>query len=366
MEQRKWNGLHTQTLDEDEWLRCDPPPSEKGSGDSSPPPVISQANVSKKDSEQDQTMNVRELVKAFNGCYQQRPPLLSRPPSKQAPRKMIKHDDSSVSFKPMTPWDNVMKNLKLKELSNKQVINVQARHLYKGIQTYIQLMSTHDGKLKLLISEFRSIADNLDKVSKGTKIAGITGGASTAAGGVAAAAGVILAPFTAGASLALTVVGAGVAAAGGVTGASAAIANKANLNQDKKKIERTLQEFKELHEEILTCLKFINKGMNLLKTDGVSALKVMVDKNEMVSKEAASAVQLTIRKASCMDSEKSNNVSGLLDGFALGMEIYFNKDGQTVKKKLASQLAANIRKLAKDLASGLEELHKTKDVFGSI
>ncbi|MED6243516.1 hypothetical protein ATANTOWER_021619 [Ataeniobius toweri] len=74
------------------------------------------------------------------------------------------------------------------------------------------------------------------QVSKKTKIAGITGGASTAAGGVAAAAGVILAPFTGGASLALTVVGAGVAAAGGVT--SAAIANKANLNQDKKKIDK--------------------------------------------------------------------------------------------------------------------------------
>uniref|UniRef100_A0A087XJM9 Uncharacterized protein n=1 Tax=Poecilia formosa TaxID=48698 RepID=A0A087XJM9_POEFO len=222
------------------------------------------------------------------------------------------------------------------------------------IQSYIQLMSTHDGNLEELILELRSIADNLDKVSRGTKIAGITGGASTAAGGVAAAAGVILAPFTAGASLALTVVGAGVAAAGGVTGASAAIANKANLNQDKKKIERTLQEFKKAYEEILTCLKFINEGMDVLKCH------VMVDKNEMVSKEAASAVQLTIGKASAIDSEKSNNTSGLLDGFALCMDIYFNKDGQTVKKKLASQLAMQLRTLVKDLDSGLKELHKIK------
>ena len=54
-------------------------------------------------------------------------------------------------------------------------------------------------------------------MSKGTKIAGITGGTTTALGGVAAAAGVILCPLTLGASLALTVVGVGMAAAGGVT-----------------------------------------------------------------------------------------------------------------------------------------------------
>ncbi|XP_014845855.1 PREDICTED: apolipoprotein L3-like isoform X1 [Poecilia mexicana] len=364
MEQRK---IHIQTRAvDDEWLRCDPPPSETGSGDSTPPPVISQANVGNQYSEQEQTMNVKELVKTFNNCYQQRPPFPTKPPSEQATRKIIKHDVSSVSFKPMTPWDKVLKNLKLKELSNKQAINVKAGHLYKAIQSYIQLMSTHDGNLEELILELRSIADNLDKVSRGTKIAGITGGASTAAGGVAAAAGVILAPFTAGASLALTVVGAGVAAAGGVTGASAAIANKANLNQDKKKIERTLQEFKKAYEEILTCLKFINEGMDVLKCYDVSVLKVMVDKNEMVSKEAASAVQLTIGKASAIDSEKSNNASGLLDGFALCMDIYFNKDGQTVKKKLASQLAMQLRTLVKDLDSGLKELHKIKDVFKNI
>lgn len=106
--------------------------------------------------------------------------------------------------------------------------------------------------------------------------------------------------------------------------------------------------------------------MDLLKRDGVSALKDMVDNNKMVSKEAASAVQLTIGTVSSMDSEKSNKVSVMLDGFALGMEIYFNKDGQTVKKKLASQLALNIRKLAKDLASGLEELHKINNEFRDV
>ncbi|PWA32535.1 hypothetical protein CCH79_00015080, partial [Gambusia affinis] len=396
--------LQTRSVD-DEWLRCDPAPpqSENGSEDSTPPPVPSRTN---------------ELFKP------RPPPLPARPPLKQLSQEPVYME----VIQDETSSDEEMK---------REMINAKAEKLYKAIQTYIQLISKHAVDLKSHIKELNNISDNLDKFAKKTKIAGITGGASTAAGGVAAAAGVILAPFTAGASLALTVVGAGVVAAGGVTGASAAIANKANLNQDKKKIDKTLNDFSVRYEEILTSLMFINEGMDLLKQHGVTLLnETMMDSkaaacavqlatgeaSAMASEKSSnasgmlkgfaigmdfyftkdkdgqklkkglesklpqklrklvgdldtgldelvkikdvvdglevpntSAVQLTIGNASSMDSEKSSNVSGLLDGFALGMEIYFNKDGQTVKKKLTSQLTVNIRKLAKDLASGLEE-----------
>ncbi|XP_038160745.1 apolipoprotein L6-like [Cyprinodon tularosa] len=206
-----------------------------------------------------------------------------------------------------------------------------------------------------------SISDNLNRYSKNTKIAGITGGASTAAGGVAAAAGVILAPFTGGASLALTVVGAGVAAAGGVTGASAAIANKANLNQDKKKIEKVLNDFSVKYEEIIICLRFINEGMDLLKRHGV----VCLNQTMMESKNAACAVKLTTGNASAMASEKSSNAFGTLKGFTVAMDFYFtqDKDGPKVKKGLQSKLANKIHKLAEDLNSGVDELLEINEVF---
>lgn len=89
------------------------------------------------------------------------------------------------------------------------------------------VITEHHENVQILLPCLKTIPDAFPlKVSKGTKIAGITGGATTVAGGVAAAAGVILSPLTLGASLALTAVGVGVAAAGGITGASAAIANK--------------------------------------------------------------------------------------------------------------------------------------------
>ena len=70
------------------------------------------------------------------------------------------------------------------------------------------------------------------KVSNKTKVAGISGGTTAVLGGLAAGAGILLAPLTLGASLAITVAGVGVATVGGLTGASAAIANKVRLSPE--------------------------------------------------------------------------------------------------------------------------------------
>ncbi|XP_043971505.1 apolipoprotein L3-like isoform X2 [Gambusia affinis] len=353
--------LQTRSVD-DEWLKRDPaaPQSENGSEDSTPPLGPSRTNVRRQYSEQYE--NIREQVQEL---FKPRPPPLpARPPLKQLSQEPVYMEviqDETSSDEEMKPWKETLKDFQRRGFSEIRMINAKAEKLYKAIQTYIQLISKHAVDLKSHIKELNNISDNLDKFAKKTKIAGITGGASTAAGGVAAAAGVILAPFTAGASLALTVVGAGVVAAGGVTGASAAIANKANLNQDKKKIDKTLNDFSVRYEEILTSLMFINEGMDLLKQHGVTLL----NETMMDSKAAACAVQLATGEASAMASEKSSNASGMLKGFAIGMDFYFtkDKDGQKLKKGLESKLAQKLRKLVGDLDTGLDELVKIKDVF---
>lgn len=81
-----------------------------------------------------------------------------------------------------------------------------------------------------------AIADDINDFHHKAKIAGITGGTTTAVGGVAAITGLALAPFTFGASLLVTAVGVGVATAGGITSASAAISDNVNNMQDQKKV----------------------------------------------------------------------------------------------------------------------------------
>uniref|UniRef100_A0AAQ5Y533 Uncharacterized protein n=1 Tax=Amphiprion ocellaris TaxID=80972 RepID=A0AAQ5Y533_AMPOC len=261
-----------------------------------------------------------------------------------------------------TSWNTLAKDLKRRRATDAEIIMVKAEQLSNTIQVYIKKMSECDETLKQHIHELRCVADNLDKVSKGTKIAGITGGATTVAGGVAAAAGVILSPFTLGASLALTAVGVGVAAAGGVTGASAAIANKVNMTQDKKKIDKTLHGYEKLIIEIQACLKFISEGMEQLRSHGLSALS----ETKMDSMRGTKVVQLAATGgASALALEANSKASGLIQGFALGMDFFFvqEKDGPKVKKGLESKFAKKIRRLAEDLEMGLDELIKIKDMF---
>ncbi|MED6276771.1 hypothetical protein CHARACLAT_006375 [Characodon lateralis] len=337
-------------------------PSQRSSGGSTTPPVSPWTFVRRQNSEPNEIIIVREQVKLNLECINPQPPRLpAKPPKKQLTEEAETLDDASPTDEEMKPWKELCRDLQLRGFSEIRIINAKAENLYKAIKMYMRLISEHEGDLKSLINELNCISENLDKVSKKTKIAGITGGASTAAGGVAAAAGVILAPFTGGTSLALTVVGAGVAAAGGVTSASAAIANKANLNQDKKKIDKTLNDFHFRYDEILTYLRLVNEGMDVLKQHGVASL----NQTMMDSKKAACAVQLATGEASAMASEKSSNASGMLKGFAIGMDFYFteDKDGQKPKKGLESKLAKKIHKLAEDLDAGLEELVKINAMF---
>ncbi|KAE8300517.1 Cyclic AMP-dependent transcription factor ATF-4 [Larimichthys crocea] len=262
------------------------------------------------------------------------------------------------------PWKYLCKDLKSRGKKERKIVKLQAEHLYKAVQVYILLLSKHGSFLKERNTELLCIADNLDKVSKNTKIAGITGGATTVAGGVAAAAGVILSPFTLGVSLALTVIGVGVAAAGGVTGASAAIVNKVNVTQDKKKIEKTFQEYESRMEDIQGCLKFINEGMEEIKQHDLSFLiEAMKD-----SVKIAKVIQLvTTGGGSARALEATSKASGVMKGFALGIGIHFtkDKDGQRLKRGHESKLAKKIRTLAVDVSEALDELMQMKDMFTS-
>ncbi|XP_023814709.1 apolipoprotein L3-like [Oryzias latipes] len=330
-----------------------------------PPPVLSK-KIIKQNSENIQTLpSFEEVLKdvdhRISRVVSQESPAVPRTAATNDPDdKKNNSKKESLSSRNIS-WQEFCNDLKRKGATEKEIIVALAEYLYEEIQKYNDMMSEHGNSLKEAIDELHSIAANINKVSKGTKIAGITGGATTALGGVAAAAGVILSPFTLGSSLALTAIGVGVAAAGGVTGASAAIANKANLSSDKKKIQVTLQDFEERYEKILPCLKFINEGMDQLKLYGQSTLSEVKTDSENASK----VLRMFTSYTSVMAAGRCTKVSGTIRGFALGMEFYFNqeKDGQKLKKDLRSKFAKKIDKLADDLGEGFNELTEIQNLF---
>lgn len=113
---------------------------------------------------------------------------------------------------------------------------VLADKVQRGLRVFNKVFTERAEVLWQYIITLHAIADNISEFHHKAKIAGITGGTTTAVGGVTAVAGLVLAPFTFGASLVMTAVGVGVATAGGITSASAAISDNINNMHDRKKV----------------------------------------------------------------------------------------------------------------------------------
>lgn len=113
---------------------------------------------------------------------------------------------------------------------------ILADKVHRGLRVFNKVFTERAEALWQFTSVLDTTADDISEFHQKAKIAGITGGTTTAVGGVTAIAGLILAPFTFGASLVITAVGVGVATAGGIASASAAISDNVNNMQDRKKV----------------------------------------------------------------------------------------------------------------------------------
>uniref|UniRef100_A0A3B4BPB0 Uncharacterized protein n=1 Tax=Pygocentrus nattereri TaxID=42514 RepID=A0A3B4BPB0_PYGNA len=239
-------------------------------------------------------------------------------------------------------------------------VGKEVKSVHRALLQYDILMETHRDTLQGLITELLEVADNLDQVFKSVKIAGITGGTAGAAGVAAAVGGVLLSPMTMGASLAVAAVGVGVAAAGGVTGASAAITNRVYNNMDRKTVEKILNDYTNQMKPIESCVQVINTGMEHLRSHDLSGFHGM--DSEVV--KVAKVVQVAGGSAGAISA--IGRSSGLIQGFALGMDMYFTKNNtQKLKKGSETKFAKQIREVAQQMQNSLDELMRVKAVLAS-
>uniref|UniRef100_A0AAZ1XCK9 Apolipoprotein L, 1 n=1 Tax=Oreochromis aureus TaxID=47969 RepID=A0AAZ1XCK9_OREAU len=277
-------------------------------------------------------------------------------------------------------WKDPPQHKDMTEKEEAKAFASTADKLQKGIRVFNKLFTERAESLWQHVIDLNSIADGLDKFSKNTKIAQITGGSTSAIGGVATVAGLALAPFTMGTSLIVTAVGLGIAAAGGLTSAGAGISNQVNNTMDRKKVEKIVQDYQEKMEDLNKCLTFIKQGIENLRRfdlikmknsaynqdfpaltsrfyeDGAMAGKaILVNANEIMrfvqfahvaGSTAARAVQI------------ASMATGVLTGLFVVMDIYFvSKDSKELKKGAKSEFAAKIREVAQQLHDGLVELN---------
>lgn len=137
-----------------------------------------------------------------------------------------------------------------------------------------------------------------------------------------------------------------------------------NVTQDKKKIEKTFQEYERLMVDIQKCLKFIDEGMKQLQQHDLSVLT----EARKDSVRVARVVQLaTTGGGSARAIQANSKASGMMQGLALGLDMHFTqgKDGDELKKGHGSKLAKKIRSLAADLTSAFDELMQLRDFYST-
>ncbi|XP_061653424.1 apolipoprotein L1 isoform X1 [Phyllopteryx taeniolatus] len=281
-------------------------------------------------------------------------------------------------------WEDTPQNEDMTEKEEAKAFAVTADKVQKGIRVFNKLFSERAESLWQHVIDLNSMADALDKFNKNTKIAQITGGSTSAIGGVATIAGLALAPVTFGTSLIVTAVGLGVATAGGLTSAGAGISNQVNNSMDRKKVEKIVTDYQEKILDLNKCLKFIKQGIENLRRfdlikmknnaynrdfpvlsssfyeDGAMAGKaILVNANEImrvvqIANVAGSTAARAVQIASM--------ATGVLTGLFVGMDIYFvAKDSKELKKGAKSEFAGKIREVATQLHDGLVELNTIRE-----
>ena len=142
-------------------------------------------------------------------------------------------------------------------------------------------VNSFKSKSKDAVKTVRECASHLDKVAKDVGISKTVGGSAAVLGSTMAIGGLIVAPFTAGLSLGLTLGGAGLGIAGGLTTVTGALINQGWEKSDTERaresttsIIRIIQDF----EEFLTiCVDAFTRAQEYLETDEGKKFTALLD-----------------------------------------------------------------------------------------
>ncbi|XP_041092801.1 apolipoprotein L6-like isoform X2 [Polyodon spathula] len=275
-------------------------------------------------------------------------------------------------------WDDWDSDEEFTDEEQARVIATTACKVYKGIRLFVKLFLDRFETFQKYISELCAIADGVDRFHKKTTIASITGGAVSAAGGVTAIAGLILAPFTFGTSLIVSAVGLGVATAGGVTSASANISDTVSNSFDRKKVEKIIEGYQSEMKDISECLVFVKKGMDNMQRFDMSKV------NDSMYSQAFPKLGGALQKGTRIGGQINDIIqvvqlarltggaatairvvsvaSVVLSGLSVALDVFFiAKDSMELWKGAKTDFAAKIREVAADLQAGLLELNKIRE-----
>nr|XP_020443288.1 uncharacterized protein LOC109952513 isoform X2 [Monopterus albus] len=237
---------------------------------------------------------------------------------------------------------------------------ILADKVQRGLCVFNKVFTERAEVLWQSIITLNTVADDINDFHHKARIAGITGGTTTAVGGATAIAGLALAPFTFGASLVVTAVGVGVAAAGGIASASAAISDNVNNMNDRKKVETVLREYEVNLLDIGKILHFVNQGLYKLRGHPFLRSGTQHYSEDWEIRKAVQMIGL-VDLSVMRGTEATDQAVASIQGLFKGMDRYFIKDTRELKKGCKKEIVGQIKAVASVLNDAVMELNGIRE-----
>ncbi|XP_061653062.1 uncharacterized protein LOC133488768 isoform X3 [Phyllopteryx taeniolatus] len=331
----------------------------------------------------EESVEMQEMNPAQESTVEVQPVEMAAYPTGGNPLESEEENDGLLEW-----WNNVEGWAEWNETANFQeddegiAMEEAADRVFMAARLFVRLFNQRGASLQQCILELLGIADAADQFHKKTVSAAVGGGVASVAGSLATITGLILAPFTFGASIIVTAVGISVATAGSITSATANITDAVHSNMDRKKVEKMIQDYQEQIKDIRDCMDFVQEGIDTLqewdfeKYSQSAAKKALNHNIKHVVKEGGragkalmintdkliSTVQVLGAGAGAAKAAQAISVTtGVMSALFLALDVFFlAKDSHELRKGAKTKFASKIRDVCKELQDGLLELNKVK------
>ncbi|XP_078119513.1 uncharacterized protein LOC144526158 isoform X2 [Sander vitreus] len=303
-------------------------------------------------------------------------------PTEDNPLESEENDDLMEWWSTVKGWAEWNETSNFHEDDGQMSMEQAADRVYMAACLFVRLFNKRGASLQRGILELLALADAADDFHKKTVKAAVGGGVASVAGSLTTITGLILAPFTFGASIIVTAVGISVATAGSITSATANITDTVHSNMDRKKLEKMIQGYQEEISDIRECLEFVQAGMDTLqewdfekysksvaekalnhnlrhvmKEGGMAGKALLINTNKLVSTVQVLGAAGGVAKA----AQAISVTTGVMSALFLALDIFFlAKDSHQLRKGAKTKFATKIREVCKELQDGLLELNKVK------
>ncbi|XP_041925082.1 uncharacterized protein si:cabz01007807.1 isoform X5 [Alosa sapidissima] len=269
-------------------------------------------------------------------------------------------------------WDEIPSDEEstLKEEETKSFTQTADR-VHRGLRVFNKVFMEQAEVLYQHVLILHAIADDLSSFHRRAKVGSITGGTTMAVGGAAAIAGLALAPLTFGVSLVVSAVGLGVVTAGGITSASAALSDKLNDVQDRKKIELVANDYLTRLSEVGHCLGYVREGMRRLSCHPLLRRNNYYASSDWEVRRALQMVSL-VREPADRAADVAGRGTAALSSLFKHMDRFFVDRGgkQELRKACKKEATGQVHSVATVLQEGLVELNSIReqmlDAYGNI